>query len=396
MYSNAYAQINNYTYSRELTGVKDQWHKLTLPNSIFQKLNIDFSDIRIVGITSNNDTVEAPYILQLKTDNSAESEISFTLLNKAKNNQGYYFTFKVENKKNINKIKLDFSQQNFDWKVTLQGSENQQEWFTVLSDYRVLSLKNQHTNFSFTDLNFTTSNYAYYRLLVPTTEQPELLTAKIYLHQTLTGTYQNYALQAIKTEQLKSKNQSVTTIYLEQPVPVCKLKLHVKDTIDYYRSITIKYLADSFKTDKGYQYTYHTLATGSLNSLQPTEFNFASTTAQQFLLIVNNQNNAPLTVDSIQLLGYVHELLIRIATPANYYLMYGNTKATLPSYDITHFADKIPIEIIELKLGNEQQNTLLTVSKTAALFENKIWLWVVMAIIIILLGGFTFSMIKNK
>jgi len=30
------------------------------------------------------------------------------------------------------------------------------------------------------------------------------------------------------------------------------------------------------------------------------------------------------------------------------------------------------------------------------LFENKIWLWIVMGIIIILLGGFTLSMMKKK
>ena len=53
----AFGQMENYNYTREIQGINDSWHKITLPNSIFKNVKNDLSDIRIFGITSNKDTI---------------------------------------------------------------------------------------------------------------------------------------------------------------------------------------------------------------------------------------------------------------------------------------------------------------------------------------------------
>jgi len=40
----SFGQMQNYSYKRELIGVKDTWHKLTLPNEIFEKVSAFFID----------------------------------------------------------------------------------------------------------------------------------------------------------------------------------------------------------------------------------------------------------------------------------------------------------------------------------------------------------------
>jgi len=141
--------MEQYSYKRELTGVSGEWHKLILPDEIFRKISQNLNDIRIFGITVSNDTVEAPYLLRLTTGNISGKEISFNTLNTSHNDKGYYFTFEIPTVEPINQIKLDFKQENFDWRIKLEGSQNQNDWFTISDNYRILSLKNEITDFQF-------------------------------------------------------------------------------------------------------------------------------------------------------------------------------------------------------------------------------------------------------
>ena len=74
------AQIETYNYKRPLNGISDEWHKIMLPDAIFGKINSDFSDLRIYGITAKNDTIEAPYLLRILSDKVIDKLIPFDLI----------------------------------------------------------------------------------------------------------------------------------------------------------------------------------------------------------------------------------------------------------------------------------------------------------------------------
>ncbi|MEM0934052.1 MAG: DUF3999 domain-containing protein, partial [Bacteroidota bacterium] len=147
-----YGQMDNYRYKRKLKGISEEWHTLVLPNDIFGKTSQNLSDIRIFGITKNKDTLEAPYLLQIAEDKRTMKNVPFNMLNTVNNAKGYYFTFEIPSEETINHIQLDFAQKNFDWTVVLEGSQNQKQWFTLVEDYRILSIKNDETDFQFTKL----------------------------------------------------------------------------------------------------------------------------------------------------------------------------------------------------------------------------------------------------
>jgi hypothetical protein len=184
-----YGQMEQYTYKRELKNVSGQWHRIMLPGEIFAKTSQDLNDIRIFGITPDNDTIEVPYILRLSTDNISQKEVAYKTLNASHNDKGHYFTFEVPANEPVNQIELEFRQLNFDWLVTLEGSQNQGEWVTVLEDYRILSIKNELTDFQFTTLAFPESKYRYFRLLIDSKENPELIKAGIAQYETSEGKF---------------------------------------------------------------------------------------------------------------------------------------------------------------------------------------------------------------
>ena len=158
----AYTQMDTYKYKRELSGVKDQWHQIQLPNAIFKHLQKEVGDIRIYGITPKNDTIEVPYIWSTKPHSTIS--IDFKTINTSRTKAGHFITFEIPISKSINEIALDFNETDFDWKAQLEGSQDQKNWYTILEDYRIVAIKNDLENYQFTTLNFTDSKYQFYRL----------------------------------------------------------------------------------------------------------------------------------------------------------------------------------------------------------------------------------------
>ena len=46
-----FAQIKEYGFKRELTGIEKEWHAVTIPSEMFSHLKQDLSDVRIYGIS---------------------------------------------------------------------------------------------------------------------------------------------------------------------------------------------------------------------------------------------------------------------------------------------------------------------------------------------------------
>lgn len=392
----AFGQHDHYFYQRELKRDTSLWGKVILPNEVFGKVAADFSDLRIIGLTTENDTIEAPYLLVTGKEIIDTRTIDFKIFNTAHNKSGYYYTFEVPKDVAVNRITLDFRESNFDLHLTLEGSQNLNEWFHLVDDYRILSIKNEHTDYHFTTIDFPDSRYKYFRAQIKSNDDPDLLSAHITRQEITEGRYREYIIKSVSNPTNKQSNQTIIEVDLDSPVPISFFSVNVLDSFDYYRPITIQYLVDSTKTEKGFIYSYTTLYKGTINSIEKNSFKFSSTIAQRLKIIIDNQNNEPLNINGFAVKGYVHELNVRFTKQARYYLMYGNAYATKPHYDIERFTDKVPDDLPIIQLGEEQFTAKDEETGVRPLFENKIWLWGIMVILILVLGWFTLKMMQKK
>lgn len=392
----AFAQLDTYDQKIELKGVSDQWHKVILNEAVFAKVNNNLSDLRIYGVRTGKDTLEAPYILKIRKASTTKQDIGFNLLNSSKNTKGSYFTYEIATKESINEIHLDFSNQNFDWRIQLEGSHNLNEWFTILEDHRILSIQNNQTDYSFTSLTFPDSKYRYYRVLINTEDTPKLRSARIIRDETISADYTSYAVKKQEVDNAVIPKNTIVNIDLGKRVPLSFLKIKVSDTVDYYRAISIAYKSDSVNTEKGWKYNYSKLASGILTSIEKNEFRFQSKLAQHLRITIQNQDNQALQIQEVETKGYRHELVTRLTEPATYYLAFGKTQDRLPSYDISKVATNIPSELIALAMGDIEEIPKKEIAVASPLFENKLWLWVVMGLVIAVLGWFTLSMMRKK
>lgn len=385
-----------YQYSCDIEGVNDQWQKIILPNAIFGKVNDNLSDIRIYGIRENKDTIEIPYLLKQLSAKTESEEISFEQINTAYSQKGYFYTFEIPVKHSINQIKLDFTEKNFDWKIELEGSQDQKVWFTLLDNYRIVSVKNELTDYQFTRLKFPDANYRFFRLTVLSEKNPGLKAARISEQKITDGIYRTYKVSGQTVQENKKTKATEIDVVLESPVPVSQIKIGIADTLDYYRPVIVQYLSDSTKTDKGWNYYYRTLSSGTLSSIEKNSFSFESTIANKLKIIVHNNDNQPLHYGEVEVSGTVYELIARFDEPARYVLSYGNKNVFRPSYDINYFSNKIPEGLKAVTLENCRENQQVKISKENTLFNNKNWLWGIMLIIIFLLSWFTLKMIRKS
>ena len=378
-----------FEFRRQIGGNNALWHSLTLPDSVQEHL-YSSADFKVFGFTEKGDTVEAPFILSKNTEGVISQSIAFKLLNQSHNEQGFFYTFAAPTNESINTISLNFGDKNFDWRVRLEGSFDQKEWFTILDNYRILGILKDETNYQFTKLNFKEASYRYWRVCVNSDLQPQFEAAELYKTVKSEQKYIIRNAQKTDVQQLNSKKQTVIDIELKQNLPISFVKIKVKDTIDYVRNVTIRYQND----EQNQRPIWHLVTMGSLSSLSENAFKFEEIKAKYLKITVRNGDNVPLNFEKIEVKGEPIELITRFTIPANYYLFYGNKNATPPQYDIENFRKNVPKDLIALTLGHEEMNDKTSPKLKEPFFKNPLWLWAVMLIIMLILGWRTMKMMK--
>jgi hypothetical protein len=371
------------------------WHSIPLPDDVFGHAKQNLSDLRIYGLTKDNDTIEAPFILRSSASEEIEKSINFKLINSSKNNNGYFYTFEVIDEQIINEIELYLDNENFDYRLDLEGSNDHNKWFTLTEDYRIVSIKNSNTDYNFTRVVFPDSKYRYYRIQIKSDKKPELRTASINRTLHNIGDYKAIPQVNFTVSQSSDYRETIVAINLEKSRRISKVDLTAKDKIDFYRPISIKYLIDSIQTEKGWLKRYKNLYSGTLSSLDKSSFTFREVTTQALVVRIRNGDNEPLEFSNIQVSGFYYEIIARFNKAAEYFLVYGNQEARPPQYDIEKFQENIPTNLNSLEVGEEQSISTVSKKLNEPLFDNKYWLWGILVIIVLLLGGVGFKMLQK-
>ncbi|WP_338766068.1 hypothetical protein WAF17_02960 [Bernardetia sp. ABR2-2B] len=414
----------NFLYKREIKGIENskqtEWYKIKLPVEVVEKANTDFSDIRIFGV-SDSDTLESPFLSKKIRQRFENKQIDFKVINSSKKNNAYFFTLEKNTKieEAVNLIKLNFDNTNFDWRITLEGSQNQNEWFEIVNDYRIISIQNDFTAYDFTKLVFPNSKYKYYRIKVTDKSEsqsdnsfknnaPKLNSAILFSQKIIEGDFKDVKTVSQNIEIDKNKKQTIIDLKLAYAIPVDFISLEVKNDFDYYRKIQFRYLKDSTKTEKGVFYNFITLHTSTLSSIEKENgvSNFfinpsssSNIKSSHYQIIIDNQDNQALDIEKVKLKSYTDYLFARVSPSdktTNYFLMYGDENLSKPNYDIIRFENTIPTDVTLLELDSEQKIPQKEVEKVIPLFENSFWLWGIMGAIILILTVMTFKMMKKQ
>jgi hypothetical protein len=384
-----------FKYRRSLDGIENQWHTMWLPEDLYQHAQPELADLRIFGITSDHDTIEAPYLIREQRGGSNFSYVKFKILNQTHKNNHYFYTFKVPEDNIINHMVLKFDNPNYDLTVYIEGSNDQKEWFEFSDNYRILSIHDGQIDYEHNEIYFKPARYNYFRINFKTDIKPGKLTATLAKMSIDSGRYYTYEPSGLKLSYDKTSKNSVLEVDLPGYVPVSYIDPIVKVNTDYYRRYVLECATDSFLTqNKQWKYYFKTVSTGTISSLGSNTIRFENQITKHIKMTIFNYDNPPLSIPDVIVKGNANELIVRFDTVARYFLYYGNPQLPPPYYDINVFEHHIPKNLIPIKPSKEEildrNNVIMHEPKTRIGF-----LWMAIGVIILMLGGFTIHMMKS-
>jgi hypothetical protein len=400
-------QMDTYRYKRKLIGVTDKWHSLTLPPSIFRTLQTVESEIRVYGITPKGDTVRAPLVLDVDYERSSSDRQWANVIDTEFGAYQYYYIIRMTDTAGINEVSLDFKQENFDWLVTLDGSDDLQNWSPVFSATEIGAISTANLVHNVSTLSFSTANYRYYRLGIEGYDTPVLLPPLFYLTTVTEGVYEFRKVKSVNIaevpmtdydeddyyyddyeEEETGQYETQITVELNRRVPVSRIELEVLDSHEFYRNYRIE-VPNGSQYSSGQEEDFFESQSGVISSLSPVEFDLSNALIKKFRICVENEYSEPLEFGNVRVWGNRHRLRILLEPEATWYLVYGKDFSDYPTYHLTRFAHTIPAELKELELGPEEKIPVKEEPLRIAEAEEKRrswgWLWILGTIVLV--GG---------
>lgn len=397
LFANGTAQTK-ISYKRKINAKQNSWNYFRIPDNLYEKAEPGLADLRIYRILQK-DSLEVPYLISGFWGTEVQMDEYFEILNKTKTEKGYYFTLQREdNQSEISEIKLSFDNKNFDWRIDLEGSNDQKEWFGILENYRVLSIKNSKTDFSFENLIFEKTRYKYYRILVKTNEKPLLSEAAFQNDDVLK--YQKFNVHKIQNFKVKNdkKSKTSTAVFsLKNSLPIYSFRIKVENKNDFYRPISI-YAIDTIATEKGKLAEYSGIVDGTLSSLKGADLkSYKDVLAKQMMIVIDNGDNLPLKISEIEVKTYENGIVFKAEKSGDYILTYGNQQfIDRPNYDIETFEEKISREKKDTVSLSNEMIVKQADNRSKPLMESDYWLSGIMIVLILFLGYFSYKMIAKK
>lgn len=392
----SFSQLEKYSYQADINNVSDTWHTLKLPLQAYSLINKNYTDIRIYGL-SDTDTIEVPYIKEIFKDKITRTESTIEIINRSKSSKGSYFTISNKAAEEINEIEFVFKENNFDWYLTLEGSNDNENWFVVAENERIVSLKKNTVNFKATKVKFPTINYKYIRVLVNHVNNLNLLDALIYNNTIVKGEEVIHTSLKQSVEEQKESKKTQISVHLKEKLPVSKVIIPIQSDVDYYRKIHIKTLRDSIVLENKIKYNYTNIGFYEISSYEKNEIQINSIITDNFVIEIENLDNQPLAIGKITMSG--NPVFLKARFPKEklrYVLAVGNDYERVPNYDITGFTNTIPKDLKQLSI-----NDFIAISKKEIKEKGpvlpfpKYILWIVLILIVVILGFFTFKMFKK-
>jgi hypothetical protein len=394
--SNISAQ--HFRYKRSLQADSIGWNRIYLPPQVEAKCRTDFADLRVFAIKKNGDTVESSYMIKDPGNQVIANKAPLKILNRSEAGGSYYYTFEKNTKYYIEEISLAFENKNFDSRVILEGSHNQKEWFTILKDYRILSIENQATKYAFTNLIFPEASYSFYRLQIQANTNPGLVSATVMQHAISKATWHTHKILSQQSEINKELKQTIFTFKLEEALPVSCIQVHTAKQGDFFRATNLLHVRKQSNSNAENEIRYQSFANFTLSSLGSNSFQIPKIQTNELRLVVENKDDEPLRIDSVNIKTTLPELWVRLPEAETYLMVYGDAKARSPQYDAALIVEQTnPVPFTSAILGEELE-LLKATSNTENLqwYEKDIYLYGIMAVIMALLGYFSITMIRKK
>ena len=387
------AQTAGYKYYSKLDTIQTSgFYNIEVTPELSAHLKIDYSDIRII----NGSNKWVPHVLHApayeRTDIGLIKDMKFTITE----NSGVNTVLLIESGQKIsNNIGLVITNTAAERFCTLSGSNDKMNWFVINDSVLLSPAPAENTTENISRINFPATSYRFYKVIIQNKNKDpfnikgvvEYATASRYA-KALNKLIEN---PAGAIQQKDSGGISYIKVKQQLPYQFDNISLQLSGVKYYNRKVDlyIPYAENHSFSNPGQLLQSFTISNNSA-----LQFNVPLSKAAVYYLLINNEDNLPLTVKEVKTAISNHYITAYLEKENSYKLIVDNEAAVMPNYDLAKLNSKMPDSIPYLQFGKiiafAESISPVTTEK------NNNWiLWVSIAAALLILLFFTYKMFKE-
>ena len=381
---NALAQ-QSYQYMSQLPTPKtSDFHVIDLNEHILAHSNADLSDIRLMDAKGKI----VPYIFgnDLPAGGIQQFVVFKHIVTEKKDTATTFVVEKDLHVTAISQLLLKLRNTAVERTADFAGSDDLKNWYAITENIVLQKAEESAGAAGVYEqlLSFPSSNFKYFRIRINNKRRDPvaILQAGIYgLQRVDKPVYKS--LQDLRFRQKDSG--AVSYVYVKQgdDYPVNELHLIIAGSKYYKRGIRV------YEAQGRYR---NLLKESSISSGSDNVFRFSAKT-RAFELEIDNGDNPPLAVTGVAASMLAQSLIAYLDKSSNYRLVFGDSTAITPSYDLKFFTDSLERKMPHLSPGKVQSNGPYLPKHEAAAKTIPAWIiWLAIGAVLALLIYLTVKM----
>jgi len=381
------ASAQNFVAEGKLPLVsEDGFYKLFLSGEVSSHLNERFSNFRIY----DGDNKEVPYLFQQEVPHRSTSEFKEYSIVEKRQEDGCCTTLLLHNpgQNLLNTINLVVKNADVTKEATLLGSDDKEHWFALKQHFTLHPTANDKGTSEVKIVDFPLSNYSYYSLRIGDSLSAPLniLKAGYFEVHTEDGNYTEVPIGKISKADSLSIKKSYFHFTFDGARMIDKLELTMKGFPYFLRKATLYTPKQRVLKDGRKEKYYSQLREVELSSRQSTIVEWPVVKATELLMVVENEDNPSLEIDTCKAFGLNRYLTAWLKKDMSYVLKINGDELAVPQYDLSFFKDSIPSNPAVVSMG---EVTLLSNGQTQesfTFFTTRAFIWVAVIVVIVILG----------
>jgi len=354
------------------------------------KNNINF--LRIFDAKNN----EVPYVIyEGKSSNSSFK--NFTILSKtAVPNVVTSVIISNENALNLDNLTLKIANTSVDKKYNISGSNDQKEWFGLVSNKIISDLNEAGKTSVERNFSFPLNNYKFLKIDFIDKNSLPINVLEASLEESHSVNQSKTELQNFtqKIETNKKLKQTKITITFQNPQVIDGIGFDISAPSYYLRDSRI--LINKTRVYKKSNENYvETISAFQLNSKSKNRFDVQSFFTKEFIIEIDNQDNPALEINKINLFQLPVSILTDLKSNENYTLKIDSTWSA-PQYDLANsgidFNQNYPVATIS-NLERLEQSKSKEDAKT--FWQTPLFMWICIVLAVAIIGYFAVGLIKD-
>ncbi len=385
----AYAQTKGFAYHANLDTVKEAgFYNIEISHTLNAHAKTDFSDVRIV----NDSGKWVPHLLRLPAAERTDMAVYEIMPFERKEVSAASVTCVVKNRlTELSVIELLMRNTTAQRVCSISGSFDGSNWFIINDSIMLQSVAVTEGDKTICRISFPPSSYPYIKVVVDSKKTDPVNIISISAYTTAYAGIRKPLVQQIENPNCTiTQKDSAKTSYIRvtqgQAYQFERLSLLVSG-VKYFNRKVDMYVPQVDNHSFANPGRLHESFTISNNST--LQFTVPHIKTKVFYLLVNNDDNLPLTVNSVKT-ALRYRVLTAYLEKGKCQVFTEYEKIAPPVYDLTRLNARLPDSIPVLEMGTLiQDRSIVEEPMIAPKKDNRAFLWG--AIILVLLALLYFS-----